>query len=194
MRQLQGYNQLEVILYSWQDLEAFFEKRHGDLDVLIAAHRSYLNSLHGKVMLRGRGAGSKQRGTVDYLASELRANIESVLRFSDAVEQLATFILDFLQRRELLRPASKYRGSGDEDDDDGDARRSEDEDAATTRRLSAVLRSLSDASADFKERTDGIISRLERHGNLVIRDLSVRLDFNGFYNRVRPAATPARTI
>lgn len=183
IRQLQGYNQLEVISYSWQDLETFFEKRHGDLDVLIAAHRGYLSSLHGKVLLRGGGAGSKQRGAVDYLASELRASFDSILRFSSAVDQLATFILDFLERRTLLTA----------EQDATDDSRAEADDAVTTRRLSAVLRALSDASADFNDRTDAIISRLERHGNLVIRDLSVRLDFNGFYSRTRPdrsAPTP----
>ncbi|CAO1613973.1 unnamed protein product [Parajaminaea phylloscopi] len=186
IRQLQGYNQLEVISYSWQDLEAFFEKRHGDLDVLIAAHRSYLSSLHGKVLLRGRGSGSKQRGSSDMLASELRANFDAILRFSAAADQLATFILDFLQRRELLNSPL----SGDVADEEAENRRAEEAGAATTRRLAPVLRSLSDASVDFKERTEGIITRLERHGNLVIRDLSVRLDFNGFYNRTRPA-TPS---
>lgn len=59
VRQMQGFCQLEVIDYSWQDLQAFFAKRQGDLDELIESHRAYLNALIGKVLLRGskRGAG-----------------------------------------------------------------------------------------------------------------------------------------
>lgn len=174
VRQLQGYNQLEVISYSWSDLESFFEKRSGDLDVLIAAHRSYLSSLHGKVLLRGGGGGSgKEKGSRDYLAGELRSNFDSILRFTSGAEQLSTFITDFLEKRSL--------GAGLDDE--------EADEEATTRRLSSILRALSDSSSDFKERTEGIIARLERHSNLVIRDLSVRLDYNGFYARSRPERT-----
>lgn len=161
MRQLQGYNQLEVIEYSWQDLQNFFEKRSGDLDVLIAAHKGYLSSLHGKFFLRGGG----KRGGVDYLATELRSNFNTVLGFTAATDDLSTFIVDSLARRDLQQ----------DEDDGGDVTR-----------LHHMLRRIEDAAMDFRERTDGIISRLERHGNLVIRDLSVRLDYNGWYNRNRP--------
>lgn len=163
MRQLQGYNQLEVIEYSWQDLQSFFEKRSGDLDVLIAAHRGYLTSLHGKIFLRG-GSGSK-RGGMDYLATELRTNFNTILAFTMATDDLSTHIVDFLARRSL-----------------GEDSQSAEQDL----RLNQTLRNIQEAANDFRERTDSIISRLERHGNLVIRDLSVRLDYNGYYARTRP--------
>lgn len=59
VRQLQGFCQLEVIEYSWHDLQTFFAKRQGDLDELIESHRAYLNALIGKVLLR-----SGKKGTV----------------------------------------------------------------------------------------------------------------------------------
>jgi gamma-tubulin complex component 3 len=138
MRQLQGYNQLEVIEYSWQDLQSFFEKRSGDLDVLIAAHRGYLSSLHGKILLRGG-----KRGAVDYLASELRANFNTIIAFTQASDELATFISDELARRHL----------GDMETEDT--------------RLRGILRKCEDLKTSFRDRTDNVISRLERHGNLV---------------------------
>lgn len=140
MRQLQGYNQLEVIEYSWQDLQNFFEKRSGDLDVLIAAHKGYLSSLHGKILLRGG-----KRGAVDYLASELRANFNTIISFTAASDELATFIADELARRSL----------GDMETEDP--------------RLRGILRKVGDHAHSFRERTDNIISRLERHSNLVSR-------------------------
>lgn len=54
-RQIQGYCQLEVLDYSWHDLKDFFKKREGDLDELIETHRIYLDSLIGKMLLRGSG-------------------------------------------------------------------------------------------------------------------------------------------
>lgn len=176
LRQLQGYVDLEVISYSWADLVSFLDKRQGDLDVLIAAHRGYLTSLHGKVMLRG-GSGD--------LAGELRHNFDSILAFTRACDQLTVFLVDFLARRDLyLNPRLR------DDDGENERRYTEDEeDEATARRLSTILRLLGDSGQDFKERTEAILTRLERHGNLVIRDLSVRLDYNGYHARTRPERT-----
>lgn len=159
MRQLQGYNQLEVIAYSWQDLQNFFEKRSGDLDVLIAAHRGYLGSLHGKIFLRG-GTGKRGGGSSDHLASELRSNFDTILAFTSATNALATYIIDTMARRGL----------------------SEEQLPAMPPH---IPHNIQVNATDFKERTDGIIARLERHGNLVIRDLSVRLDYNGYYAKLR---------
>lgn len=157
MRQLQGYNQLEVIEYSWQDLQSFFAKRSGDLDELIEAHRGYLSSLHGKILLRGG-----KRGAVDYLAQELRTNFDTILSFCSSADDLAMFVTDELARRSL----------GDMESEDP--------------RLPSILKRIGEQGHRFRERTDGIIGRLERHGNLVIRDLSVRLDYNSHYSKARP--------
>lgn len=59
VRQLQGFCQLEVIEYSWDDLQTFFSRRQGDLDELIQSHRAYLNALIGKVLLRGGKRGAQ---------------------------------------------------------------------------------------------------------------------------------------
>jgi gamma-tubulin complex component 3 len=53
VRQMQGFCQLEVIDYSWHDLQSFFAKRQGDLDDLIKSHREYLDALVSKALLRG---------------------------------------------------------------------------------------------------------------------------------------------
>jgi len=53
LRQLQAFCQLEVIECSWQALMDFTDKREGDLDALIAAHRTYLDRVVRKVLLLG---------------------------------------------------------------------------------------------------------------------------------------------
>jgi gamma-tubulin complex component 3 len=53
LRQLQAFCQLEVIECSWQSLMDFTGKREGDLDALIAAHRTYLDRVVRKVLLLG---------------------------------------------------------------------------------------------------------------------------------------------
>jgi gamma-tubulin complex component 3 len=53
LRQLQAFYQLEVVECSWSVLEDFIEKRTGDLDALIHAHRIYLERLTRKVLLSG---------------------------------------------------------------------------------------------------------------------------------------------
>jgi gamma-tubulin complex component 3 len=72
LRQLQAFCQLEVIECSWQALMDFTDKREGDLDALIAAHRTYLDRVVRKVLLLGskrdkqvsRLSGCKSRADV----------------------------------------------------------------------------------------------------------------------------------
>jgi len=51
LRQMQAFCQLEVIECSWQSLIDFTDKREGDLDALIQAHRTYLDRVVRKVLL-----------------------------------------------------------------------------------------------------------------------------------------------
>lgn len=51
LRQLQAFYQLEVVECSWSVLVDFVEKRTGDLDALIHAHRVFLERLVRKVLL-----------------------------------------------------------------------------------------------------------------------------------------------
>lgn len=51
VRQMQAYCHLEVIECSWKILFDFLVKKEGDLDALIAAHRTYLDRIVKKVLL-----------------------------------------------------------------------------------------------------------------------------------------------
>lgn len=57
IRQMQAYCQLEVIDCSWKELLDFVNKKEGDLDSLIEAHRSYLDRMVKKILLLSTKAG-----------------------------------------------------------------------------------------------------------------------------------------
>jgi len=57
IRQTQAYCQVEVIECSWETLHQFIQQKKGDLDSLIGAHRSYLDRIVKKVLLRSHKAG-----------------------------------------------------------------------------------------------------------------------------------------
>lgn len=58
-RQMQAYCQLEVIECSWKILIDFLNKKEGDLDALISAHRSYLDRMVKKILLLSPKAGKE---------------------------------------------------------------------------------------------------------------------------------------
>ncbi|PWZ00995.1 hypothetical protein BCV70DRAFT_205609 [Testicularia cyperi] len=204
IRQLQGFAQLEVIEYSWDDLLGFFSRRQGDLDELIQSHRGYLNALIGKVLLRGGKPGSQ-----DELAGKLRAQFDTILAFTFAVDDLTHHATRELARRDLERgtvaPASE-RGARSRTTSTSASS------AAATPNLVAASVSLPPADPEvvarvtkrlqmqsdaFQTRMRDILYDLEKHTNLTVRDLAVRLNFNGRYEaekaavRKRETATPA---
>jgi gamma-tubulin complex component 3 len=59
IRQMQAYCQLEVIECSWKVLLDFINKKEGDLDGLIEAHRNYLDRMVKKVLLISTKSGKE---------------------------------------------------------------------------------------------------------------------------------------
>jgi len=160
IRQLQAFNQLEVIEYSWHDLQGFFSKRQGDLDELIEAHRAFLDALVGKMMLKG---GRKSSATP--LVDEIRANLDSMLAFCSAIDDLAHLV------------NGEVAKAGLPDTRTGASRANE------RMTLPAIMARVTQHSTAFQDRTHAIIGALEKHANLVVRDLGSRLNFNSFYER-----------
>lgn len=191
IRQMQGFAQLEVIEYSWNDLLTFFSRRQGDLDELIESHRAYLNALIGKVLLRGG-----KRGSQDYLAGELRAQFDLILVFTVASDDLT-----HLSTRELARFDMEH-GHVSVPHERGARSRTASTTAAPTAsvvslapgdpaELARISKRLHEASAAFQARMVLIVGALEKHANLTVRDLAVRLNFNGRYEIVTHRASNA---
>jgi len=57
IRQLEAWSQLEVIECSWKKLMDFVNKKEGDLDALINAHRTYLEQLVRQMLLLSNKTG-----------------------------------------------------------------------------------------------------------------------------------------
>ncbi|CAD6897617.1 unnamed protein product [Tilletia caries] len=169
IRQLQAFNQLEVIEYSWHDLQSFFSKQHGDLDELIEAHRAFLDALVGKMMLKGG-----RKSSAGALVDEVRANLDTMLAFCSAIDDLAHHINGEAAKAQVpdARAAPAARGP----------------ERVT---FSAIVTRVNQHSSTFQERTQAIIVALEKHANLVVRDLGSRLNFNSFYERKEKDRTVA---
>lgn len=59
IRQMQAYFHLEVIEVSWKNLNEFLQKKEGDLDAIIDAHRTYLDRMVKKILLLSPKAGKE---------------------------------------------------------------------------------------------------------------------------------------
>lgn len=173
IKQMQGFINLEVIEYSWNDLCQFFasnreKKTQIDLDELIQSHKAYLNALLSKVLLRS----SSRKGNSDQLAVEVRTNLDHMLGFAVASDDLAQYITDQLALSSMTRISSSSTTTTT-----GPQRIPN-----TSLTLANITRRTSAQYLKFQQSTQLIISRLEKHSNLVVRDLSTRLNFNSYYH------------
>ncbi|KAL4399368.1 Microtubule-nucleating Tub4p (gamma-tubulin) complex component [Malassezia pachydermatis] len=147
VRQLQGFCELEGIAYAWQQLEQNCDAGISDLDQLIETHRHYLHTLIHTTLLRGR------RGQADHLADDVRAQLQSVLAYAHCAEEWSHHITAELAR--LAGGVAPLRS------------------AAHTQ--SVLVERLRTEHAAFQHRLQGMLSTLERHPTLTVRDLAVRI-------------------
>ena len=74
VRQLQAYSHLEGIECSWKTLVDFLDKKEGDLDALIDAHRSYLDRISKKILLLSPKAGKEVSSHISFEILEANRN------------------------------------------------------------------------------------------------------------------------
>lgn len=79
IRQMEAYCQLEVIECSWKILLDFVQKKEGDLDALIEAHKAYLDRMVKKVLLL-----SPKTGREENLLNQVRDLFSIILQFREA--------------------------------------------------------------------------------------------------------------
>jgi gamma-tubulin complex component 3 len=100
IRQMQAYCQLEVIECSWKMLIDFLNKKEGDLDAMIDAHRSYLDRMVKKVLLLSPKAGREVGFVLSHgllltrkqenLLGQVRDLFSTILQFRDAIVRETT--------------------------------------------------------------------------------------------------------
>lgn len=115
IRQMEAYCQLEVIECSWKILVDFVQKKEGDLDALIHAHRQFLDRMVKKILLL-----TSKSGREESILSQVREVFAIVLQFREATVRSPTIdavrlLTDLVGRLLQLLPlgvCSQRRGQG----------------------------------------------------------------------------------
>ncbi|KAF8076445.1 gamma-tubulin complex DGRIP91/SPC98 component [Lyophyllum atratum] len=165
VRQMQAYCHLEVIECSWKTLNDFLNKKEGDLDAVIDAHRSYLDRMVKKVLLL-----SPKTGKEETVLSQVKEVLSTVLQFREATDNFYNYCLTESSRRdeELDTQRGVFTGRRGHNDDGADA-------------LPGLLERLTEYSSSFSDRAQTIVHHLQVHPDLDCRFLGVRLSFSDFY-------------
>ncbi|KAJ7283605.1 gamma-tubulin complex, component 3 [Mycena rebaudengoi] len=165
MRQMQAYCQLEVIECSWKVLVDFLNKKEGDLDAMIEAHRSYLDRMVKKVLLLSPKSGKQEN-----VLNQVKEVFSTILMFRDATDNFYNYCLSESSRRDGKLDAERGVFTGTEQAQDPDA-------------LPRLLHQVKEYGSLFSERAQTIVQQLQGHPDLDCRFLGVRLSFSDFYRK-----------
>ncbi|KAN0097611.1 Spc97 / Spc98 family domain containing protein [Tylopilus felleus] len=164
VRQIQAYCQLEVIACSWTVLTEFFQKREGDLDAMIEAHRTYLDRMVKKVLLLFPKAGKEEN-----LLTQVRDAFQTILQFREATENFYNYCLSEAARRDQEKDADRGIYSIPAPDRMG------------PQSLSKIRALVREYSASFSDSAQSIVHALQSHPDFDCRFLGIRLSFSDFY-------------
>nr|GAT59461.1 predicted protein [Mycena chlorophos] len=165
IRQMQAYCQLEVIECSWKVLLDFLNKKEGDMDAMLEAHRTYLDRMVKKVLLLSPKSG-RQENTLN-LVKEL---FSTILSFREATDNFYNYCLSESSRRDAIRAAERGVYANPEPEPD----------PATLPRL---IQRFTQYGASFSEQMQTVVHQLQGHPDLDCRFLAIRLSFTDFYRK-----------
>ncbi|KDQ64482.1 hypothetical protein JAAARDRAFT_28112 [Jaapia argillacea MUCL 33604] len=166
IRQMQAYCELEVMECSWQVLADFVEKKEGDLDALIEAHRSYLDRMVKKVLLLSPKVGREEN-----LLNQVRELFATILQFREATDNFYNYCLSESARRDAQRDTQRGVYTTFEHGSD----------PSSLEGLAPILHRIKEYGASFSERAQAIVQGLQSHADLDCRFLGIRLSFSDFY-------------
>ncbi|THV08504.1 gamma-tubulin complex DGRIP91/SPC98 component [Dendrothele bispora CBS 962.96] len=176
IRQMQAYCQLEVIECSWKTLVEFLNKREGDLDAMIEAHRSYLDRLVKKIMLLTSKSGREEQ-----VLNIVKDIFTLILQFRDAVDNFYNFCLSESARRDRALDAERGLYTGPDEDPNGSLEES----------LPRLMHPVQEYGSQFAEKAQSLVQHLQVHSDLDCRFLGVRLNFSDYYrNAAKRSDTP----
>ncbi|OCF57900.1 gamma-tubulin complex component 3 [Kwoniella mangroviensis CBS 10435] len=167
LRNLQAFYQLEVIECSWQAFIDFTEKREGDLDALIAAHREYLGRVVRKVLLL-----SSRRDKEEILLDAVRDALDIILQFRDATDDLYAWSLAEATRLDRERDAERGLYTLP----------TTDSPTLSSNQLSSIRQRIKNCSNSFQDRLISICHLAGSHTDLDVRFLAIRIAWNGHYS------------
>ncbi|WWC68620.1 uncharacterized protein I206_102550 [Kwoniella pini CBS 10737] len=167
LRNLQAFYQLEVIECSWQALMEFTEKREGDLDALISAHREYLDRVVRKVLLL-----SSKRDKEEVLLETVREALDFILQFRDATDDLYGWSLAEATRLDRERDAERGLYTIPTNDSP----------TISSQQLQSIRQRVKNCSNSFQDRLISICHLAGSHTDLDVRFLAIRIAWNGHYS------------
>jgi len=174
IRQMQAFCHLEVIECSWKIFVDFLNKKEGDLDAMINAHRSYLDRMVRKILLLSSKAGREET-----LLGHVREAFTIILKYREATDNFYNHCLTESSRRDEERDTRRGVYTGPRSSDT----------QSTGAEVSVVLRELSERLTEygtsFSERVQTIVHHLQGHSDHECRFLAVRLSFSEFYKSRR---------
>ncbi|KAJ7180143.1 gamma-tubulin complex, component 3 [Mycena crocata] len=165
IRQMQAYCHLEVIECSWKVLLDFLNKKEGDLDAMIEAHRSYLDRMVKKVLLLSPKSGKQEN-----ILNQVKEVFSTILMFRDATDNFYNYCLSESARRDGKLDAERGVFTGNEQPHDADA-------------LPRLIHQVKEYGGIFSERAQTIVQQLQAHPDLDCRFLGIRLNFSDFYRK-----------
>ncbi|KAJ7638857.1 gamma-tubulin complex DGRIP91/SPC98 component [Roridomyces roridus] len=165
MRQMQAYCQLEVIECSWKILLDFLNKKEGDLDAMIEAHRSYLDRIVKKVLLLSPKSGKQEN-----ILNQVKEVFSTILMFREATDNFYNFCLSESARRDGKLDSERGVYTGAEQSSDPEA-------------LPRLTGQVHEYGSVFAERAQTIVQQLQSHPDLDCRFLGIRLSFSDWYRK-----------
>ncbi|KAI0702854.1 gamma-tubulin complex DGRIP91/SPC98 component [Cytidiella melzeri] len=171
IRQMEAYCQLEVVECSWKVLLEFLQKKEGDLDALIEAHRAYLDRMVKKVLLLSPRAGREEN-----MLSQVRELFSIILQFREATDDFYNHSLSESAYRDSEKDQERgiYTGLGREPQHG-------------LHTLNGILSRVREYGSTFSEKMQTLVQGLQGHPDLDCRFLAVRLSFSDFYKSKREA-------
>ncbi|KAH9179637.1 gamma-tubulin complex DGRIP91/SPC98 component [Lactarius sanguifluus] len=177
IRQMAAFCQLEVIECSWKALVDFVNKKEGDLDALIGAHRAYLDRMVKKILLIGPKAGKEES-----LLNQVREAFSLILGFNDATEHFYNLCMSESSRRDseldqergIYTATTKHPGLQRSD------------------ALLNGLRQCKEYGTSFSEKVQVILHALQAHVDLDCRFLGIRISFSDFYRAKKDSQVPPK--
>jgi gamma-tubulin complex component 3 len=181
LRQLQAFCQLEVLECSWKALLEVTDKRDGDLDSLIAAHRTFLDRVVRKILLTG------SRGREDHLLALVREALANILSFRSATDDLYAWSLGEATRLDRQRDAERGITV-----DEAAAAAASAEAEASREHLEGIRNRVHTCAAGFQDSLTTLCKEAGGHHDLDVRFLAIRIAFNGHYALRRGSSRPKK--
>ncbi|KAH6914861.1 gamma-tubulin complex component 3 [Coprinopsis sp. MPI-PUGE-AT-0042] len=175
IRQMGAFCRLEVIECSWNVLIDFLNKKEGDLDSLIEAHRTYLDRVVKKTFLLNTHSKS---GKEELVLGMVRDVFTTVLMYREAMDNLYNWCLSEAAKRDQAsdRARGVYTGHAETNISNPDL-------------AHELVERLSQYGAAFSEKVQVIVQHLQVHPDLDCRFLAIRLSFSDFYRSRKAAAS-----